>query len=119
MASRPEACRPVDVWGALALGTPDGRDLNLTADGDHIRLKLSGWRDARALFRGLPRRRRNLRRLANLFTTHGLTFTLESAGEPVFKLGSDNAPNWLARLLGLAPAYIPLSALRLFFCKRV
>ena len=113
MASRPEAYRPVDVRGALQLDTPDGRVLNLTANGEHIRLTLSGWRDARALFRALPHRRRNLRRLANLFKAHGLTFSLESSGRPVFMLGSNTAPNWLARLLGFAPANIPFSAFSL------
>ncbi|MBT8065713.1 MAG: hypothetical protein KJO09_00620 [Gammaproteobacteria bacterium] len=115
MASRPEVGRPVDVHGALTLGTPAGRDLNLTADGEHIRLKLSGWRDARELVSTLPQRRRNLRRLAKLLTTHGLTFSLESYGRPVFKLGSNISPNWLARLLGFAPAHIPFSAVRLLY----
>jgi hypothetical protein len=115
MASRPEACRPVDVQGALCLDSPDGRTLNLAADGEHLRLTLSGWRDLRSLLRFLPRRRRNLRALADAFASHGLTFSIESAGTSVFRLGKDTAPNWLSRLLGLSPARIPFSALRLLF----
>ncbi len=114
MASRPEASRPVEVQGSLHLDTPGGRSLELVADGNSLRMEVSRWRDVRDLvprsFRG---RRQSLRLLAKVFATHGLTFSLESAGKPVFRLGHDATPGLLSRLLGLAPAYIPLSAVRL------
>jgi len=114
MASRPEAPRPVEVQGSLHLDTPCGGSLELVADGESLRMEVAGWREVRDLvprsFRG---RRHSLRSLANVFETHGLTFSLESAGKPVFRLGYDATPSLLARLLGLSPAYIPLSAVGL------
>jgi hypothetical protein len=115
MAPRPESQRPVDVHGSLRVDTPSGRSLDLAADGHHLRVKLSGRQDARDLFRAFPGRRRALGSLSEMFATHGLTLTLESAGRPVFRLGNSARPNWLARLLGLAPAQIPLSAIGLLF----
>lgn len=113
MAPRPDSLRRIDVHGTLRVDTPGGRSLDLAADGGHLRLELSGRQDARDLFRGFPGRRRALHSLARLFAIHGLTLTMESAGRPVFLLGSHAKPNWLARLLGLAPAQIPLSAIGL------
>jgi hypothetical protein len=54
-----------------------------------------------------------LRFFATLFATHGLLFSLEAGGKLLFRFGHDVSPNWLARLLGLAPAYLPLTAIGL------
>lgn len=100
----------------LRLDTPGGRSLALIVDGESLRMEVPGWRDARELMpRSLRGRRQSLRLLAKLFATHGLTLSLESAGKPVLRLGHDAAPNLVSRLLGLAPAYIPLSAFGLLF----
>ena len=118
MAPRPEVFRPVDAEGTLRLETPSGHSLNLVADGGNLRMDVPRWVDARAL---LPRsyrgRRQALRFAADMFTMHGLTLSLESAGKPVLRIGHNTAPSWLARLLGLAPAYIPMSALRVLFLR--
>ena len=116
MAPRPEVFRPVDAEGTLRLDTPSGRSLKLVADGANLRLDVPRWADARAMMpRSFLGRRRAMRFAANMFATHGLTLSLESAGNSVMRLGHNTAPSWLARLLGLAPAYIPVSALRLLF----
>jgi hypothetical protein len=116
MASRPEAVRPVDAHGTVRLDTPGGRTLNLVADGENLRLELSGWRAARELMpRSFRGRRRSLQGLADLFATHGLTFNLESGGKPLLRLGHGAQANWFARLLGLAPAQVPVSAIGFLF----
>ena len=116
MAPRPEVFRPVDAEGTLRLDTPSGRSLKLVADGTNLRLDVPRWADARVMLpRSFRGRRQSIRSIANMFATHGLTLSLESAGKPVLRIGHNTAPSWLARLLGLAPAYIPVSALRLLF----
>lgn len=105
------------MHGSLRVDTPGGRSLGLTADGEHLRLKLSGRQDVRDLLRAHPAPHRALGPLSDLFATHGLTLILESAGRPVFRLGSNASPNWLARLLGLAPAQMSFAALGLLFRK--
>ena len=116
MAPRPEDVRPVDAHGTVRVDTPAGRSLEAVADGDNIRLELPGWRTAREFMpRSFRGRRRALHLFANLFATHGLTFTLESGGKPMLRLGHDVPPSWLARLLGLAPAYVPVSAIGVLF----
>ena len=112
MAPRPEDVRPVDAHGTVRLETPAGRSLDLLADGENIRLELPGWRTVRELMpRSFRGRRRALHLLANLFATHGLTFSLESGGKLILRFGHNVPPSWLARLLGLAPAYVPVSAI--------
>ena len=102
----------------LRLDTPGGRSLELVADGESLRMEVPGWRDARELMpRSFRGRRQSLRLLAKLFATHGLTLSLESAGKPVLRLGHDAAPILVSRLLGLAPAYSPLSAFGLLFWR--
>lgn len=113
MASRPDTFRPVDAHGTLRVDTPGGRSLDLVADGETLRLELPGWSDARSV---LPRspfgRARAARFVANLLATHGLTLRLESAGQPVLQLGHNTPPSWLARLFGLGPVNLTISALR-------
>jgi hypothetical protein len=116
MASRPDGYRPVEALGTLRLDTPSGRSLNLVANGEGLRLEVPDLQEARAIMpRSFRGRRRALRFLAELFSTHGLIFSLESGGTPVFRFGHGVAPSWLARLLGLAPANIPFSAIGLLF----
>jgi len=116
MAHRPELFRPVGAEGSLRLDTPSGQSLNLVADGQELRLDMPRWADARAaLPRSFRARRRTIRFVARTLATHGLTLSLESAGNPVMRLGHNTSPSWLARLLGLGLAHIPVSALRLLF----
>mgnify|MGYP000340834861 CR=1 FL=1 len=116
MAPRPDDVQPVEARGLLRLDTPEGHSLNLVADGDTLRLDLPGWREARAVAPGSFRGRKNaLNLLAKGLTAHGLRLSVESAGKPVLLLGYETAPSWLARLLGLAPACIPMSAVRMLF----
>ncbi|MGB5719461.1 MAG: hypothetical protein WBM34_02125 [Woeseiaceae bacterium] len=114
MAPRPEFFRPVDAEGALFLDAPSGQSLKLVANGTSLHLDVPRWVDVRGLvprsFRG---RREAIRFFAKAFATHGLTLSLESAGKSVLRLGYNTTPSWLARVLGLAPAYVPFSALRL------
>ena len=107
---------PVDAQGTVRLDAPTGRSLALVADGDTLRLDLPGWPEARAMLPGsFGARGRLVRRLGNGLAACGLTLSLESAGKPVFQLGRDVRPSWLARLLGLGPGRMPLSAIGLFF----
>ena len=116
MASRPEGYRPVEAHGALRLDTPGGRSLALVASGVELRLDLPDLQEVRAIMpRSFRGRRRALRFFAKLFATHGLKFSLESRGRPILRFGHSVAPSWLARLLGLAPAYVPLAAIGLLF----
>ncbi len=116
MASRPDDIRPVDARGTLSVVTPGGRSLSLVADGETLRLELPGWRDARtALPRSFRGRVRAARLLADHLTRLGLTLRLETSGRAVFSLGHDAQPTWLARLLRLGAADLPVSAVREFF----
>lgn len=104
---------PVEARGMLRLEPPVGRPLELIAQGSQLRLELPAFREALGLFPHAARfRGRPLRLFAAALSTHRLTLTLESAGRPVFQLGHDVSPSWLARWLGLAPARIPLSSMR-------
>ena len=119
MASRPEPFRPVDAHGSLRIDTPSGRSLNLVADGEMLRLELPGWGDARNILpRSLRGRIRAVRTVAGLLATHGLTLRLDSGGECVVRLGHNAAASWLARLVGLGPVNLPVSALPLLFRRQ-
>jgi len=116
MARRPEFFRPVDAEGALFLDAPSGQSLKLVADGTSIRMDVPRWVDVQDLLpRSFRGRRQTIRFVADAFAMHGLTLSLESAGKSVLRLGYNTTPSWLARVLGLAPAHIPFSALRLLF----
>ncbi len=113
MAFRPESTLRVDALGAVRLDPPVGRPLHLVADGSRLRVELPSFPEAMRVFRHFPKGRgRALRTAGSALSTYGLTVSLESAGSPVLQLGYDAEPNWLAQLLGLAPARVPLSSLR-------
>ena len=114
MARRPE--RPVDAEGTLRFDTPSGGSINLVADGESLRVEMPSWGDARTLWpRSFGARKRAMHSVANVFAAHGLTLSVESAGKSVLRLGHNTSPSLLARVLGLAPAYIPFSAIRVLF----
>lgn len=118
MAFRPDGFRPVEAQGTLSLDTPGGRSVNLVADGQTLRLELQGWREVREFMpRSFRKGREELRFFADMLSVHGLTLSLESAGKPIFRLGHNTSASWLARLLGLAPASIPVSAVALIFAR--
>jgi hypothetical protein len=111
MAPRPEALRPVEAFGNVRLDMPGGRTLELVAAGECLTMEVAGWQDVRELMpRSFRSRRRSLALLATLVSAHGLTFSIESSGKPVFQIGHNVVPGLLSRLLGLAPAYVPLAA---------
>ncbi len=114
----PDAALPVDAQGILRIDAPTGRSLELVASGDTLRLELPGWPEARAMLpRSVGARGRAVGRLSELLSGLDLMLILESAGKPVMQLGAGVRPSWLARLLGLAPARIPLAAVALFFSR--
>lgn len=116
MALMPEFFRPVDAQGALSLDTPSGQSLKLVADGTSLRLDVPRCVKVRPLLpRSFRGRRQIIRFAAKALATHGLTLTVESAGKAVLRIGYNPTSSWLARLLGLAPAFIPVSAVRLLF----
>ena len=116
MASRPEDLRPVDVHGALRLDAPGGRSLDLQACGDELHLELRELREARAIMpRSFRSRGRAIGLFASVLRVHGLRFSLVSGGKLIMRFGHGEAPSWLARILGLAPAYVPLTAIGLLF----
>ena len=116
MASRPDFFRPVDVQGALCLDTSSGQTLKLVADGTNFRLDVPHSVNVRPLLpRSFRGSRESIRFIASALASHGLTLTVESAGKAVLRVGYNTTSSWLARLLGVAPAYIPFSALRLLF----
>lgn len=112
---RPDVSLPVEAQGTLRLDAPTGRSLELVADGTILRLDLPGWAELRTMIpRSFGARARAIRSLANLLDAFCLELSLEYAGKPFFGLGHNADSNWLARVLGLAPAHISLSAIRLF-----
>lgn len=118
MAFRPEVFRPIEAQGTLRLDTPGGRSLKMVADGELLRVELRNWQEMRELIpRSFHSRRQALRVVADLFARHGLTLSLESAGKPVLRLGHTASASWFARLLGLAPAFVPVSAIALLFTR--
>ena len=115
-APRPDSLLPVEVQGTLRLDTPGGQALALVADGDVLRLALPGWREARSLMpRSFRERRQALHAIARTLSLYGLSLSLEFRGQPVIGLGHQTRPSWLARILGLAPAHIRFSAIRLLW----
>jgi hypothetical protein len=107
---------PIEAHGHVRLESPGGRSLNVVADGSTLHLELSGRSDLRSLMpRSLSASRRAVRHANRVLTALGLMVSLESGGRPVFQLGADVRPSLLARLIGLAPARIPFSAIRLLF----
>lgn len=118
-APRPEVLLPVEAHGTLRLDSPDGRALQLLADGDTLRVDLPGRDAARSLMpRSFRRGRMALRALDSTLSRYSLTLSVESSGESLMRLGRNVKPSWLARLLGLAPAHIPFSAVRFFLRRR-
>jgi len=116
MASRPELFLPVEAQGELRLDAPTGRSVGVVADGDVVRVDMPGWRELRAAMPGPARSRRQLvRSMARILKIYGLTLQVESGGTTVASLGRGVSANWLGRLTGLAPAHIPLSAIRFLF----
>ncbi len=116
---RPDPFLPIEAQGTLRLDAPTGRSLDLVADGTALQLELPGWAEARDLMpRSFKARATAVRSLALVLQNYGLTFSLQSAGTSLCMLGHGVRPTWLARLLGLAPAHIPLSAIRLLFRRR-
>lgn len=104
---------PVEARGLLRFEPPVGRPLEVIAEGARLRAKLPSFREARRVFPYVTNMRgRALRFVGSALATHGLTLSLESAGRPVLQLGYDASPNWLARVLGLAPARVPFSSIR-------
>ena len=115
-ASRPDISLPVEAQGHLRLDAPSGRTLDLVADGDTLRLNVENFRDIRSMIPGSARLRgQSARMLGKALSTYGLTLRVVSAGKSVFEIGGEAKPNLLARLLGLAPARIPFSAIRFLF----
>lgn len=115
MASRPDPILPVELEGALCLEAPSGRALELLAEGAVLRVDVPGWSELRSALPGSSRvRRQSVRFLAKTLSTYGLTLSLESDGRPFFRLGHGVNGNWLARLIGLAPASVSPGAIRLF-----
>ncbi len=115
-ASRPDISLPVEAQGHLRLDAPSGRTLDLVADGDTLRLDVESFEDIRSMIpRSARLRGQSTRTLGAVLSTYGLTLNVVSAGKSVFEIGRQAEPNWLARLLGLAPARIPLSAIGLLF----
>ena len=113
---RPKVLLPVEAQGMLRLDAPTGRPMDVVADGDTLRVDVPGWREIRALApRSSRARARAIRLLAAILSSYGLTLSMESAGRPVIQLGCNVRPTILARLLGLAPARIPVSAISLLF----
>ena len=115
-ASRPDLFLPVEAQGSLRLDAPNGRTLELIADGDTLELDVQRFRDIQSMVpRSARLRGQCTRALADTLSIYGLTLRVVSAGKSVFELGRKASPNWLARLLGLAPARVPLSAIALLF----
>lgn len=118
-APRPEAFLPVEAHGTLRLDIPGGRSLDLKADGDTLCMDLPGVPEVRAMMpRSFRSRRRSLRFLADTLSTFGLTLRLDLAGKSILRVGAEARPSWLARLLGLGPAYVPFSAVLLLLRRR-
>lgn len=107
---------PVEAHGQMRLESATGRRVELVAHGDKLVLNVPGWPELRDLMpRSMRARSRTLRTMDRALTTYGLAFSLEFDRKPVFQLGRDIRPSFLAHLLGLAPARITFSFVRLIF----
>ncbi len=119
MARRPDIFLPLEANGQLRLDAPTGRSLDLVADGQTLRLDIPGLQELRTMSMPFQSRARTVRVVAAVLASHGLTLVMESAGKSVLLVGSSVRPNWLARLLGLAPARIPLAAITALLGRHV
>ena len=107
---------PVEAQGHLRLDGPGGGTLDLVAEGETLQLDVEGFRDIRSIIpRSARLRGQYVRALGKVLNTYGLTLAVVSAGKSVFEIGRTARPNLIARLLGLAPARIPFSAIRFLF----
>jgi len=109
--SRPEVYLPVDLRGSLIVDTPSGRSIALRAEGATLRVEVPGWAEVKSAVPSSMRdRRRRLRLVDDTLRVCGLKLILEASGKPFLLLGAETRASWLARLLGLAPADVRLSA---------
>lgn len=93
--------------------------MHLTAEGSTVRLTVPGWPELR-LLAGQPgrRRRRSLHVAGTVLEGLGLALRVEMAGRVILGIGPGMRTNWLARLLGLAPARVPMSAIAVVLGSR-
>ena len=115
MAARAEPFLPVEAQGLLRFDAPTGRTVGVRALGSELHVEVPGWAEIKAALPASPRlRRQSLRVADSALRTYGLKLSMHTSGRPFLQLGHDTSANWLARLLGLAPANIRLSAIALF-----
>ena len=104
----------VDVRGILRLDAPTGRQLAVRADGACLHVDVPGLAEIRAAAPGSMRGlRRRVRQVDDALRACGLKLSLESSGRPFLTLGHETRGNWLARVLGLAPACLRPSVIGL------
>lgn len=100
---------PVDARGKLRLVAPTGRHLNLRAEGDVLRLDISGWDDLSGVTpTSFSSTRRFVRAASSTLLTTGLRFELSVDGKSAVAIGTDVRPSLISRLLGLGSARIAL-----------
>lgn len=119
MASRVNLALPVEARGHLRLDTPTGLAISVAAEGDTLRLSVPSLHELKALAAGSAKtRRRSLRSASAALTTLGLACIVDIAGQPILRFGAGTQPTWLARLIGFAPASIPVSAIATLWRNR-
>ena len=96
------------------IDAPTGRPLSVRAEGASLHVDVPGWAELKAAAPVSMRElRRRLRRIDVALRACGLKLSLESSGRPFLQLGHDTNANWLARMLGLAPACLRPSVIGL------
>lgn len=119
ISGRADRLTPVEAQGLLRLDGPRGRSLRLEAEGATLRLIAESYGELRSV--APPTRAQRRRALAAAHRVlHQLDLSLEVriGARTLLGLGRDVRVNWLARVLGYAPARVPFSALAAMLGRR-
>ena len=105
----PEAALPIDAAGRLGIRSPGGVDLSLEAHGSTLKVEVGTLGDLLRLRREVPRAagsRPGLDAAAAASRLTDLECVVRLRRREIVRIGPGTRPNWLSRLLGLAPACI-------------
>ena len=105
----PEATLPIDAAGRLAIRSPGGVKLSLEARGATLQVGVGTFRDLLRLRRDLPVAAgpaSQFEAAASASRLADLNCVVHLRRQEIARLGPRTRPNWLDRLLGVAPARI-------------
>ena len=111
---RPEATLPIDTAGRLAIRSPGGVDLFLEARGARLQVDVGTLGDLLRLrrdMRGGPGIWSKVETAAVASRIADLDCVVRLRRREIGRIGPRTRPNWLGRLLGVAPVRIDWRAL--------